>query len=231
MRARPTDRGRALGAAGHLFVLLTALTAAAPSPLLAQTDGTCIPIADRAGRALGCFITARQELGRLSASVPLYWHLDTYATRQAAEKARGHRSTVVESLGRVWLFTIAPAEWRPASGKRIERVGPLPLVKADSIAAVYMEGVFAPGMHSMVHRHPGTEAWVTLEGSQCLETPAGKLEQRAGDRGILVGPNVPMMLTGTGTTIRKSVVLILQDATKPRSTPATDWTPRHVCTT
>jgi hypothetical protein len=71
---------------------------------------------------------------------------------------------------------------------------------------------------------------VTLEGSQCLETPNGKLEQRAGDHGILVGPNIPMMLTGTGKGVRRSVVLVLQDATKPRSTPAPDWTPRHLCT-
>ena len=212
------------------LALAAAVTAASPSALLAQTDGTCVPVAQRAGRALGCFITARQEIGRLSARTPLYWHLDTYTTRQAAEKARARNSTVVESLGHIWLFTIAPRDWRPGSGKRVERVGPLPLVKADSIAAVYMEGVFEPGMHSMVHRHPGTEAWVTLEGSQCLETPTGKLEQRAGDHGILVGPNVPMMLTGTGRGVRKSVVLILQDATKPRSTAAADWTPRHICT-
>ena len=50
----------------------------------AQTDGTCIPVAERAGRALGCFITAREELGRLSASPPLFWHLETYPTRAAA---------------------------------------------------------------------------------------------------------------------------------------------------
>jgi hypothetical protein len=219
-----------MGKSFKALMLAAIVAAIAPAALLAQTDGTCVPVAARAGRALGCFITAREELGRLDASRPLYWHLDTYATRKAAEKARGRRSTVVESLGRVWLFTIAPADWRPASGKRFERVGPLPLVKADSIAAVYMEGVFEPGMHSMVHRHPGAEAWVTLEGSQCLETPNGKLEQRAGDHGILVGPNIPMMLTGTGTGVRRSVVLILQDATKPRSTPATDWAPRHLCT-
>ena len=220
---------RSLALLLHSLAAASALATVSPAHLAAQTDGTCIPVAQRAGRALGCFITARQELGRLSATPALYWHLDTYATRAAAEKARAPRSTVVESLGRIWLFTIAPAGWRPATGKRFERVGPLPLVHADSLAAVYMEGVFEPGMHSMVHRHPGAEAWVTLEGSQCLETPNGKLEQRAGDHGILVGPDIPMMLTGTGTGVRKSVVLILQDATRPRSTPATDWTPRHIC--
>ena len=111
------------------------------------------------------------------------------------------------------------------------RIGPLPLVAADSLAAVYMEGVFQPGMSSVVHRHAGVEAWFTLEGSMCLETPAGKLVQAARDSGVLVPAGVPMRLTGTGTGPRRSLVLILQDATQPRSTPAPDWTPGGLCLT
>jgi hypothetical protein len=38
-----------------------------------------------------------------------------------------------------------------------------------------------------------------------------------------------MMLTGTGTGVRRSVVLILQDATRPRSAAAAGWTPRGLC--
>jgi hypothetical protein len=34
---------------------------------------------------------------------------------QEAEKAKGPRGTVVESLGKVWLLTIEKAGWRPAS--------------------------------------------------------------------------------------------------------------------
>ena len=197
----------------------------------AQTDGTCIPIGARAGRKLGCFITARHELGRLRDRPPLYWHLERFATLPAARHAaaRDPRSTVVESFARHWVFTIAPFDWRPNSGKRFARVGPLPLVRADSFAAVYMEAVFEPGMHSVVHRHDGAEAWYTLEGSQCLETPNGKLEQSAGDPGMVVAGGLPMRLTGTGTGVRRSLVVILQDATKPRSTPASDWTPKGLC--
>ena len=213
---------------GAAFVALL-MGALSPGVLSAQTDGTCIPVAERAGRALGCFITARQELGRLPAKPALFWHLDTYPTHAAANSARAARSTVVESFGRIWLFTIAPAKWRPRGGTRVARIGPLPPATADSMAAVYMEGVFAPGMTSVVHRHPGVEAWFTLEGAQCLETPSGTLVQRAGGPGVLVREGVPMMLSGIGTVTRRSVVLILQDATKPRSTPAHDWTPRGLC--
>lgn len=207
---------------------VSALLAAAP--LAAQTDGTCVPVAERAGREFGCFITARQELGPLSATPPLFWHLHIYSTRARAEADRGPRGTVVESLGHVWLFTIAPEDWRPEGGDWIDRIGPLPLVDAESFAAVYMEAVFQPGMQSLVHRHPGVEAWYTLEGSMCLETPEGMLEQHAEGPGVLVPAGTPMVLTGTGTGPRRSVVLILQDATQPRSVPAHDWTPRGLCT-
>jgi len=210
-------------------MLAGAAIALAGTPLRAQADATCVPVAERAGRELGCFVMARQELGRLPASPALYWHLDTYPTRAAAETAREARSTVVESLGKIWLFTIAPAEWRPRGGERVTRIGPLPLVEADSFSAVYMEGVFTPGMRSVVHRHYGVEAWYTLTGAMCLESPEGKLEQRAGGPGVLIRGGVPMVLTGTGTETRRSLVLILQDATRPRATPAPDWTPRGLC--
>jgi quercetin dioxygenase-like cupin family protein len=212
----------------RLHAALVALLFGATT-LRAQTDGTCIPVAERAGREFGCFITARQELGRLPAAPALYWHIDSFPSIAAAERARAARSTAVSSLGTAWLFTIAPAEWRPASGVRVARVGPIPLVEADSLAAVYMEGVFRPGMSSVVHRHDGAEAWYTLEGSQCLETPEGKSEQRAGEAGMIVPAHRPMMLTGIGAGPRRSLVLILQDATKPRSTRAEDWKPAGLC--
>jgi hypothetical protein len=92
-----------------------------------------------------------------------------------------------------------------------------------------MEGVFQPGMQSQVHRHPGVEAWYTLEGSMCLETPEGKLVQRAGDPGVTVKGGLPMILTGTGTSVRRSLVLILADATKERSIYSDDWKPKGLC--
>ena len=92
-----------------------------------------------------------------------------------------------------------------------------------------MEGVFEPGMKTVVHRHAGAEAWYTLAGAQCLETPHGKLVQRAGEPGMIVPAGVPMMLVGTGSTVRRSLVLILQDASQPRSTPAMDWVPAGLC--
>lgn len=195
---------------------------------VAQTTG-CEPVEQRAGRALGCFITSRQELGALPRDTALYWHIDAFPTASEAQTAGASRSTVVRSLGRIWLFTIAESGWKPAGGKRFSKVGPLPLVEAAAFAAVYMEGVFTPGMKSPVHRHPGVEAWYTIEGEQCLETPEGKLVQRAGGPGVMVPGGPPMVLTGTGAGVRRSLVLILMDTSQPRSTVATDWTPTGKC--
>ncbi|MFL5522051.1 MAG: cupin domain-containing protein [Gemmatimonadales bacterium] len=216
--------GVCLGAAALL------LGAAGVVPSAAQTT-TCEPVANRGDRVLGCFITARQELGALPRDSALYWHLTTYPTLAAAQVAAATlpRSTAVTSLGKHWLFTLAGGRFRPPGGRLIARVGPLPLVDAAAFAAVYMEGVFEPGMRTAVHRHPGPEAWYTLQGEQCLETPEGRQVQRAGEPGMMVRGGLPMQLTGTGTGRRRSVVLILQDAAQPRSTPANDWSPKGLC--
>jgi quercetin dioxygenase-like cupin family protein len=188
---------------------------------------TCVPVAERAGRKLGCFVTATETLGRLP-SAPVYWHIDSYKTRAAAESGKGQNGTVVESYGTVWLFTIGEANWKPNGGKRVARVGPLPVNEAASYTAQYMEATFMPGMKSRVHRHPGPEAWYVLKGEQCLETPGHAQHVRAGESGIVPeGP--PMMLLGTGTSERRSLVLILHDSSKPMSLLAPDWRPAGLC--
>ena len=209
--------------------LLAALLLLSATIARAQTIGTCEPVAERGTRVLGCYINARESLGPLPTDTALYWHIDSFPTLAAAEVARTTRGTAVWSLGSAWLFSIADSAWRARAGHHVAIIGPLPLVRADSFAAVYMEGVFEPGMKTLVHRHAGVEAWYTLAGEQCLETPKGKVVQLAGGPGVLVAGGEPMILVGGGTTIRRSLVLILQDATKPRSMLATDWSPLGLC--
>jgi quercetin dioxygenase-like cupin family protein len=128
----------------------------------------CRPATERTGE-LGCWIIVNAELGKLPDGA-IFWHLDTYATAAEAEAAKGRRGTVVESLGRVWLFTIDVAGWRPSSGVRIAEIGPLPVEPDSSYSAQYMEAIFTPGMTAPAHRHSGPEAWYTLSGETCLET-------------------------------------------------------------
>src|SRR5688572_9471679 len=66
---------------------------------------------------VGCYLSAIQPIDKLPEG-PLFWHLYSYGTRAAAEAAKAESlSTVAESLDKVWLFTIATAQWRPAAGE------------------------------------------------------------------------------------------------------------------
>ena len=224
-----SDAGHRRGDLCAAMAVVLVATAWAGVALAQERDtwSTCAPVADRAGRALGCYIMARQTLRQLPEG-PLYWHLDVYPTRAAAEQARGPAGTVVEAYGAVWLFTVAEANWRSSGGKHVADVGPLPVDTAGEHTAVYMEATSTPGMQSAVHRHPGPEAWYVIAGEQCLETPEGRTIVRAGEGGIVrAGP--PMRLTATGTVERRSLVLVLHDASEHWASPAPDWTPRGLC--
>src|SRR5262249_32378129 len=82
---------------------------AATDPSLAQVPGGCeTPVSERTSEA-GCYFVASEVLGELPPTA-LYWHLYNYPTRPSAEASKGPRGTVVESFGKVWLYTIAEAE-------------------------------------------------------------------------------------------------------------------------
>src|SRR6188508_1406027 len=114
----------------------------------------CKPVSQRTGE-VGCWIMANTSLGLLPKE-RIFWHLYTYATRAEADAAKGPRGTVVESLGRVWLFTIDVAGWRPPTGERVAEIGPLPLRTDLEYSAQYMEAIFTPGMTAPAHRHSGS---------------------------------------------------------------------------
>jgi quercetin dioxygenase-like cupin family protein len=211
--------------AGILALTIGATTQAISQHEHEGTGGRCIPVSERAGRELGCFIMATEALGPLG-KVPFYWHIDIYANRAEAEKAKGPRGTVVESLGKVWLFTIAENGWRASGGEHVADIGPLPIDPDAAYTAEYMEAVFKPGMKSTVHRHPGPEVWYTLTGETCLETPDGITVDRATGQHVIIPGGLPMELTAIGTELRRGEVLILHDSSKPLSSLAPDWKPK-----
>jgi quercetin dioxygenase-like cupin family protein len=211
--------GTALG--GH------ALSARAGSQSGAAAGVGCIPAAERAGRSFGCFVVTTQPVGALEG--PTFWHVESFKSRAAAERAKSSKGTVLEALDQVWLMTIAGKGLRSAGGKHVAEVGPLPTTTGVTYTAQFMEAVFQPGMKSVVHRHSGPEAWYTLSGQACLETPDGMMVSRAGGSHVIVPGGPPMELTATGTEVRRSLVLILHDSGQPPTTPAPDWKPRGLC--
>jgi quercetin dioxygenase-like cupin family protein len=186
----------------------------------------CKPVSERTSE-VGCWIIAHEPVGRLTAAP--FWYLDSYSTRAAAEAAKGPGGSVVESLGKVWLLTIEKAGWQSSKGERIAQIGPLPVIAGEEYSAQYMEAIFNPGMTSNVHTHAGPEAWFTLAGETCLETPEGQYVGRAGGPPVIVPGGPPMRLTATGTEQRRALVLILHQSSKPPTTLVHDWTPKGLC--
>jgi quercetin dioxygenase-like cupin family protein len=186
----------------------------------------CRPVTQRTSEQ-GCYILVNDSIGVLPPG-PLFWHIDKFGSRAAADAVKGSRGTVVEAYGAVWLMTIREAGWRASDGERIAQVGPLPTNPTAAYTAVYMETSFPPGPIAAPHTHPGPEAFYLLSGEQCVETPDGKLMTHAGESGVVRG-DVPMALTATGTAQRRSLVLILHDSAHRATTPLDSWQPKGLC--
>ena len=210
-----------------VFAMMGALLIGNHALAQAVPGGVCKPISERTAE-VGCWIIAHQPLGQLP-QPQTFWHLDVYSSRAAAEAAKGPRGIVVESLGKIWLLSIEDAGWRPSSGERIAEIGPLPIVAGEKYSAQYMEAIFVPGMTAPPHTHSGPEAWYTLAGETCLETPHGKQVGRAGGQHVIVPGGPPMHLTAIGSEQRRALVLILHETSKPASTLVHDWAPRGLC--
>src|SRR5271156_5106954 len=187
----------------------------------------CTPISQRTGES-GCWVLVDEPMGPLT-KAQVFWHLDVYPTRAAAEANKGPRGSVVESLGKFWLMTIDEEAWRPAKGQRIAKIGPLPINAGEKYSAQYMEAIFTPGMTSSVHNHPGPEAWYTMDGETCLETPDGTQVGRADGPPVIVRGDLPMHLTATGTEKRRALVLVLHESAKPPGAMVHDWAPKGLC--
>ena len=186
---------------------------------------SCKPAAERT-QAEGCWIVANQPLGKLPPAV--FWTLDVYPTRESAEKAGANGGTVVEALGKIWLFTVGEKPAPPFQGSRVTQIGPLPVKPDEAYTAQYMEGVLAPGAVSRTHTHAGPEAFYTEAGESCLETPDGKQIGRRG-MNIVVPEGVPMELVATGTETRRGIILVLHASAKPATTVITEWKSKGLC--
>lgn len=190
--------------------------------------GVCQPARMRT-QQVGCWILADDPVGQLTKS-PVFWTLDVYPTRAAAEVDKGPRGTVLESLGKVWLLNIAYEKSKSSHGARTAEIGPLPIVAGENYSVQYMEAIFSPGMTAPEHNHSGPEAWYTQAGETCLETSDGHVQVgRAGGPPVIVPMGLSMHLTATGTAQRRSIVLILHQTSQPSTTADHNWVAKGLC--
>jgi quercetin dioxygenase-like cupin family protein len=180
----------------------------------------------------GCELLAKIRVARFSDG-PLFWHLNKFPTKEAAQAAKEQRGFIVEAEGKFWLFSFGPKGAAPKQGERVASVGPLQLTSsklppAKSYEIVAYLAVMPPDMYTRVHTHPGPEAWYILSGEQCLETPSGVMKARAGES-MVAPPTTPMRLTNNGSSTRRALFIVIHDASQPWTIPADDWKPIGAC--
>ena len=172
---------------------------------------------------------ADDPIGRLTKS-SVFWALDVFPTRAAAEADKGPRGTVLKSLNKVWLLTIQYGRSKSSHGSRVAEIGPLAIVPGESYSVQYMEAIFNPGMTAPEHIHSGPEAWYTLAGETCLETSDGRVQVgHAGGTPVIVPMGLSMHLTATGTEQRRALVLILHQTLQAPTTLDHNWVAKGLC--
>jgi hypothetical protein len=154
---------------------------------------------------------------------PLFWRVESFATKAEADRAAGPLSLSAEAAGKAWLFTLGPAGAAASSGgTKVAEVGPLPAVEAPEylLRINYATGV--PGSTTPVHTHPGSEAFYVLAGEQSIRGPQGVARAKPGQPVIGGGgDSMPMQVSSSGTADLQALVMFVVDATKPFSSPAT----------
>lgn len=173
-------------------------------------------------------LLSRQEIASLPTG-QIYWHLDQFSSKDAAERAATASSSVVGAFGKIWLFTIERRTWRAKGGRHVSKIGPLPVLPAPTYAAEYLRSVFAPGMMAPLHVHSGPEAFYAVSGDTCLETPDGVQRGRGPGNSLVIRGGPPMLLMATGKEPRRGFALILHDASQPPTTLIHDWHPQGLC--
>ncbi len=226
-----------------LFVAIVAVTALHVSPAaLAQTPAGAQSTHDHKrfqcldeglkSSEVGCLLLARKKITQFQEG-DIFWHLNKFSSRRAAEVARGPFGMVVEAEGNFWLFNFGPKDAVPKQGQIVASVGPLQMTsdtlpRAKSYEVVAYLAVMPAGTQTRVHTHAGPEAWYVLEGEQCLETPEGTIKARAGE-GAMVRPTIPMRLTNNGSTTRRALFIVIHDAAQPWMAFTDEWKPTGAC--
>ncbi len=190
----------------RVFVVFGSALCALQSPAMAQQALVIKPLAER-------------KVTELPAG-PLFWRLENFPTLAQAQAAAAPTGLVVQSGGKVWLFTLGPTGRASAGGTKVAEVGPLPNVAAMEYLLRINEASGPPGSITAVHTHPGSEAFYVLAGETSSRTPHGVMRVGAGEAATGHGADTPMQVSSSGSTDLHSLVMFVVDAAKPFSSPA-----------
>jgi quercetin dioxygenase-like cupin family protein len=191
----------------HVLVATLALVVTFARPAAAEPALSIKPLAEKKVAALP--------------DGPLYWRIETFATREDAAAAAGPSSLVVESAGTTWLFTLGASGGSTPGARRVADVGPIPRIEAGEYLLRINEATGAPGAVTPVHTHPGSEAFYVLRGEQSIRGSRGALRVvRAGEAEAGSGADHAMQVSSSGAEPLHALVMFVVDAKRPFSSPS-----------
>lgn len=178
-----------------------------------------VPLSVEAQQALSVKPLTERKVTALPPD-PLFWRIENFSTKEEAQRSAGPTALVVETAGKVWLFTLGPPGGASSGGTKVAEVGPIPKVNAPEYLLRINEASGPPGSTTPVHTHPGSEAFYILAGETSQRTPHGVTRIPAGQSMAGHGADVPMQVSSSGSSDLHSLVMFVVDATKPFSSPA-----------
>ena len=149
----------------------------------------------------------------------LFWRIENFALLAAAQSAASPWSLVVESAGKVWLFTLGASGGSTPGATKVAEVGPIPRVTATQYLLRINDASGPPGSITAVHSHPGSEAFFVLAGEQSIRGAHGTMKVRTGKAEAGHGADMAMQVSSTGSTDLHALVMFVVDAGRPFSTP------------
>src|SRR5574341_763575 len=150
----------------------------------------------------------------------LYWRIETFPSLAQAQAAAGSWGLAAEAFGKAWLFTLGSKGGASSGGTKVADVGPLPPVVAKEYLLRINEGTGAPNSITVVHTHPGVEAFYTVAGEVCLRTPQRMIRIPAGKAEAGADTDTPIQVSNCGTTELRELIMFVVDANRPFSSPA-----------
>ena len=150
----------------------------------------------------------------------LFWHINTFDTKEQAQAAAGSLGLVAEYDSKVWLFTLSRAGQASKGGTKVAEIGPIPRITAQEYLLRVNEAGGPNGSATAAHTHPGSEAFYVLKGELTQKTPHGEVRLMAGQSMVGHGTDTPMVVSNRGSEDLREFALFVVDAAKPFSSPA-----------
>ena len=126
-------------------------------------------------------------------------------------------SIALEAHGGWWLLSIESKTDNHHDGSHVAEVALPALPPAPKYSFLAISAFIPQGLTSRVHHHSGVEAFYTVDGEQCLETPTRAYKMPKGES-LAIAAGVPMRLVANGSTPRRALAIIVYDAAKPPTT-------------